>query len=70
MELVSFLGLLLPASLSSNPVFLSPSNLPVIVVGALGRTRGKETMLSPLGFVPWALQFHLLLWTVPPAAPH
>lgn len=44
MEPVSFLGLLLPASLSSNPVFLSPSNLPVIILWALGKkTCGQVT---------------------------
>lgn len=36
-EFVSLLGLLLPTSLSSNSVFFSPSDLPVIILGALGR---------------------------------
>ena len=48
MEFVSLLGLLLPAPLSGNPVFLSPSNLPVIVLGALGMTRGEVRLSAKL----------------------
>lgn len=39
MEFVSLLGLLLPTSLSSNAVFLSPSDLPVVILRALGKDR-------------------------------
>lgn len=57
MEFVSLLGLLLPAPLSCNPVFLSPSNLPVIILGALGRTCGEVRLSASL-----ALLTELRLW--------
>lgn len=47
-ELVSLLSLLPPAPLSGNPVFLSPSNLPVLVLGALG-VQDPPGRRSPLG---------------------
>lgn len=48
-EFVSLLGLLLPTSLSSNAVFLSPPDLPVIVLRAL-----EEDMWSGVRWRPLA----------------
>lgn len=63
MKLVSLLCLLLPAPLSCNPVFLSPSNLPVIILGALGMTREEVRLSTFLDLLtelssaaPWAAE--------------
>lgn len=61
MEFVSLLGLLLPTSLSSNSVFFSPSDLPVIILGALGENVWSGVMRRPLTSRMSALSPHSAL---------
>lgn len=65
-EFVSLLGLLLPTSLSSNSVFFSPPDLPVIILWALGGkclvrcTVGAPCfpLLCPVSFLSIASPFY------------
>lgn len=70
MEFVSLLGLLLPTSLSSDTVFLSPSDLPVIILRALGEDVWSGVTWRPLTSLS-ALSPHsawLTAFAVSPAA--